>query len=86
LGAWKGEGIGGGEIMIKNDRQYDYTKKKLREFERDLKAIRKKYVREKRKAALFSRGYVEHIAQLKTELTEYEKMCTSSSRSTCTGR
>ncbi len=60
--------------MIKNDRQYEYTKKKLHEFEQDLKAIRKKYSPDKNKVALLSQGYVEHIAQLEAEIEEYEKM------------
>lgn len=60
--------------MIKNDRQCEHTKKKLREFEEDLKAIRKKHSSDKNKAALLSQGYVEHIAQLKGEMEEYEKM------------
>ncbi len=60
--------------MIKNDRQYEYTKRKLYEFEEDLKAIRKKYSSDKNKVALLSQGYIEHIAQLKAEIEEYEKM------------
>ena len=60
--------------MIKNDRQYEYTKNKLHEFEQDLKAIRKKYSSDKNKVVLLSQGYVEHIAQLKVEIEEYEKM------------
>ena len=60
--------------MIKNDRQYEYTKRKLHEFEEDLKAIRKKYSSDKNKVALLSQGYVEHIAQLKAEIEEYEKI------------
>lgn len=60
--------------MIKNDRQYEYAKNKLREFGRGLKAIRKKYSSDKNKVALLSQGYVEHIAQLKAEIEEYEKM------------
>ena len=60
--------------MIKNDRQYEYTKKKLHEFEQDLKAIRKKYSPDKNKVALLSQGYAEHIAQLEAEIEEYEKM------------
>ena len=60
--------------MIKNNRQYEYTKRKLREFEEDLKAMRKKYSSEQNKADLLSQGYIEHIAQLKAEMAEYEKM------------
>lgn len=60
--------------MIKSVRQYEYTKRKLRELEEDLKAVRKEYSSDKNKSALLSRGYTEHIAQLKTEIAEYEKM------------
>ena len=60
--------------MIKNDRQYEYTKKKLCEFETDLKSIHKKYSSDKNKIALLSQGYVEHIAQLKAEVKEYEEI------------
>jgi len=60
--------------MIKNDRQYEYTKNKLHEFKEDLKAIRKKYSSDKNKVTLLSQGYIEHIAQLETEIEEYEKM------------
>ncbi len=60
--------------MIKSDRQYEYTKGKLRELDKDLKATRKEYSSDKKKAALLSQGYIEHIAQLKTEIAEYEKM------------
>ena len=60
--------------MIKSDRQYEYTKRKLRELEEDLKAIRKEYSSDKNKVALLSHGYIEHIAQLKAEIREYEKM------------
>ena len=64
--------------MIKNDRQYEYAKNKLHEFERGLKAIRKKHYSDKNKVGLLSQGYVEHIAQLKAEIEEYEKMKKSS--------
>jgi len=60
--------------MIKNDRQFEYTKKKLREFEGNLKAIRKEYSSDKNKVTLLSQGYVEHIAQLKSEIMEYKKV------------
>lgn len=60
--------------MIKNDRQYEYTKKKLHEFEAELKTIHKKYSSNKNKAGLLSQGYVEHIVQLKAEIAEYENM------------
>lgn len=60
--------------MIKNGRQYEYAKNKLREFEEDLKAIRKKYSTDKNKVALLSQGYIEHTLKLKSEIAEYEKM------------
>lgn len=60
--------------MLKNDRQYAYTKKKLNEFKIDLKEIKKKYSTDKNKLALLSQGYKEHIEQLKAEIAEYEKM------------
>ena len=60
--------------MIKNKRQYEYSKKKLHELEEDLKAIRKKYYMDKNKVALLSQGYIEHIVQFKDEIKEYEDM------------
>jgi hypothetical protein len=61
-------------IMIKNNRQYDYTKRKLQEFEDDLRAIQKEYSGDnKNKLRLLSHGYKEHIAQLKAEIREYKK-------------
>ena len=60
--------------MIKNKRQYEYSKKKLHELEEDLKAIRKKYYIDKNKVALLSQGYIEHIVQFKDEIKEYEDM------------
>lgn len=60
--------------MIKNKRQYEYTKKKLYEFKQDLKTIRKKYFSNKNKVDLLSQGYVEHVVHLKSEIEEYEKM------------
>ena len=48
--------------MIKSDRKYEYTKGKLREFEKDLKATRKEYSSDKKKAALLSQGYMENIS------------------------
>jgi len=64
--------------MIKNDRQYEYTKGKLHEFEEDLKTVRKKYSSDKNKVTLLGKGYVEHIAQLKAEIKEYKNMKKSS--------
>lgn len=60
--------------MVKNNRQYQYTKGRLHQMEQDLAAIRKKHSRDRKKAALLSQGYMEHIGQLKTEIKEYEKM------------
>lgn len=62
--------------MIKNDRQYTYTKNKLHEFQKDLKEIQQKYSFDKSKLKLLSQGYIEHIAQLKTEIANYEKIKT----------
>jgi len=62
--------------MIKNDRQFKYTKNRLNEFRKDLRAIQKKYSFDKSRLRLLSRGYIEHIAQLKAEIADYEKMKT----------
>jgi TATA-binding protein-associated factor Taf7 len=59
--------------MIKNDRQLKITKQRLNELKKGLEKIRKKYSSDKNKVALLSQGYVEHIAQLKAEIEEYEK-------------
>ncbi len=61
-------------IILKNDRQYEYTKKKLYEFEQALKKVGKKYANDTDKLTLFSHGYVEHITQLKHQIAEYKKM------------
>lgn len=63
--------------MIKNNRQYEYTRRKLKEFEQDLKAIQERYASDKKKLTLLSQGYHEHIVQLKAEMAEYEKMKTA---------
>lgn len=60
--------------MIKNDRQCNYSKKKLQELEEDLKTLRKKYSFDPNKVALLGQGYIEHIAQLNSEIEEYRKM------------
>jgi len=60
--------------MIKNERQYSYTKRRLSELEKDYLAIKKKYSNDKNKLALLGQGYIEHIQQLKGEIREYEKM------------
>lgn len=63
--------------MIKNDRQYEYTRRRLEEFAQDLRAIQEKYASDPKKQALLSQGYREHIAQLKAEMAEYEKVKTT---------
>lgn len=60
--------------MIKNDRQREIAKKKLYELEESLKNINKKYSSNKMQLKLLSRGYKEHIAQIKKEIEEYKKM------------
>ena len=60
--------------MIKNDRQYEYSKKKLHELEEDLRAIHKEYILDKNKVTLLSQGYIEHIIQFKNEIKKYEEM------------
>lgn len=60
--------------MIKNKRQLKYTQKRLNELEKNLVEIHKKYAPDKRKAELLSQGYKEHVAQLKAEIAEFERM------------
>ncbi len=60
--------------MIKNDRQCEYAKKRLSEFEKDLKETEKKYSAGGNKKTLLCRGYHEHIAQLRSEIKEYRGM------------
>jgi len=61
--------------MIKNDRQYKYTKRKLREFQKDLNAVQKEYAAgNPNKLRLLSQGYREHIEQLSSEIAEYERI------------
>ncbi|MBN3040359.1 MAG: XRE family transcriptional regulator [Candidatus Omnitrophica bacterium] len=60
--------------MIKNSRQYEYTKNKLEELKRDLEEVSEKYSKDKGKFELLSVGLVEHIAQLQNEINEYEDM------------
>lgn len=60
--------------MIKNKRQYTYTKKQCNKLQNDLKAIQKKHVKDKNKVALLSQGYKEHIKQLKSELAEFDRI------------
>lgn len=60
--------------MIKNDIQYKYSKRKIIEFLNKVEKLNKKYSKNKKKLSLLSQGYLEHVSQLKTEITEYEKM------------
>jgi len=60
--------------MIKNKRQLKYTQRRLHKLEKGLEEIRKKYATDKKKANLLSQGYKEHIAQLKSEIAEFESM------------
>lgn len=60
--------------MIKNDRQYEYAKKRLSEFEHDLKETEKKYASGGNKKKLLCRGYHEHISQLRSEIKEYKRI------------
>lgn len=58
--------------MIKNDRQYKYTKNNLVRFKKDLKIIQEKYSMNKDKVKFLSRGIIEHVKQLEKEMEEYE--------------
>jgi DNA-binding XRE family transcriptional regulator len=60
--------------MIKNERQHAYSKKKLKELEDDLKTIVKKYADKPNKAKLLGQGYNEHIAQIREEIAEYQRI------------
>ena len=60
--------------MIKNDIQYKYSKRKKIEFLNKIEKLNKEYSKNKKKLSLLSQGYIEHVSQLKTEITEYEKM------------
>ncbi len=64
--------------MIKNNRQHAFSKKKLKELEEALKIIRNKYSEKPSKARLLSQGYFEHIAQIREEIAEYERIRASS--------
>lgn len=61
-------------FMIKNEAQYEYTKKKMYEFEQALKRVRKKYADDKDKVALLSQGYVQQIVDFKAQIAQYKKM------------
>ena len=60
-------------LVIKNNRQLKYVKRILRQLKQGLDATRKKYSSNKDKAALLSRGYVEHITQLEGEIEERKR-------------
>ncbi len=60
--------------MIKNDIQYKYSKRKIIEFLSEVEKLNKKYSKNKKKLSLLNQGYLEHISQIKAEITEYEKM------------
>ena len=60
--------------MIKNERQYKYTCSKLQDLKIDLEQIKKQYKDDKQGLKLFSQGYIEHIAQFKEEISEYESI------------
>ena len=59
--------------MIRNDRQLITTKKKLAELKRGLERLQRRYP-SKKEYEFFSKGHKLHIAQLKAETEEYEKM------------
>ncbi|MFC1480434.1 helix-turn-helix domain-containing protein [Candidatus Omnitrophota bacterium] len=63
--------------MIKNDRQLQYTIKQLRNMEEALKDVRDKYSSNKNQVEVLSQGYIEHIKQMKAEITEYKRMKTT---------
>lgn len=58
--------------MIKNNRQYEYTKKILVFLKKELESMKKKYPMDKDKIKFLSQGRIEHIAQLEKEIKEYE--------------
>lgn len=60
--------------MIKNEKQYKYTRSKLQDFKIDLEQIKKQYKDDKQGLKLFSQGYIEHISQLQKEIRIYEGM------------
>jgi DNA-binding XRE family transcriptional regulator len=64
--------------MIKNNRQQVYSQRKLKELEGALQFIKNKYSSKPNKARLISQGYLEHIKQIKEEISEYERIKTSS--------
>ena len=60
--------------MIKNERQYSYTRSKLRDLKIDLEQIKKQYKDDEQGLKLFSHGYIEHISQLQKDIHTYEEM------------
>jgi transcriptional regulator with XRE-family HTH domain len=58
--------------MIKNNRQYEYTKKNLVFLKKELELMKKKYPMDKDKIKFLSQSRIEHIAQLEKEIKEYE--------------
>lgn len=58
--------------MIKNDRQYEYTKKNLVFLKKEFEIMKKKHPMDKDKIYFLSQGRIEHIAQLEKEIKEYE--------------
>ena len=60
--------------MIKNERQYSYTRSKLQDLKIDLEQIKKQYKDDEQGLKLFSHGYIEHISQLQKDIHTYEEM------------
>ena len=60
--------------MIKNERQYSYTRSKLQDLKIDLEQIKEQYKNDKQGLKLFSQGYIEHISQLQKDIHTYEEM------------
>ena len=60
--------------MIKNERQYKYTRSKLQDLKIDLEQIKEQYKNDKQGLKLFSQGYIEHISQLQKDIHTYEEM------------
>lgn len=60
--------------MIKNERQYKYTRSKLQDLKIDLEEIKKQYKDDEQGLKLFSHGYIEHVSQLQKDIRIYEGM------------
>ena len=58
--------------MIKNDRQYEYTKKNLIFLKKELELMKNKYPMDGDKIKFLSQGRIEHIEKLEKEIREYE--------------